>query len=197
MKFLFIHQNFPGQYRHLAPALAARGHQVAALGEAANVERQRSLISGVELFGYRMPKEEASEPHALFRHFHGQMRRAAVAAKAAAQIRSRGFVPDVIGAHIGWGEAIYLKEVFPESRMLLFCEYYYQPKGGDVGFDPQLGSSPGAYQRLRLMNAPLLMAMSVCDAGITATEWQRSRYPDFFQDRIRVIHDGIDTARVK
>jgi hypothetical protein len=31
-RFLFVHQNFPGQFRHLAPALAAEGHEVVALG---------------------------------------------------------------------------------------------------------------------------------------------------------------------
>lgn len=31
MKILLIHQNFPGQYKHLAPALVQQGHQVVAL----------------------------------------------------------------------------------------------------------------------------------------------------------------------
>ena len=32
MRALFIHQNFPGQFTHLAPALARRGDEVRALG---------------------------------------------------------------------------------------------------------------------------------------------------------------------
>lgn len=197
MKFLFVHQNFPGQYRFVAPALAARGHQVAALGEARNVARQRGLVAGVNLFGYRMPKDAGPRPGPLFQHLHEQLRCGAVAARAAAQLRASGFVPDLVSAHIGWGEAVFLKEVFPEARMLLFCEYFYQPRGGDVGFDPQIRQGPDALQRLRVMNAPLLMAMSVCDQGITATEWQRSRFPHFFRDRISVVHDGIETGRVR
>lgn len=31
MNVLFVHQNFPGQFKHLAPALLARGDRVAAL----------------------------------------------------------------------------------------------------------------------------------------------------------------------
>jgi hypothetical protein len=31
MRILFIHQNFPGQFVHLASALAARKHEVVAL----------------------------------------------------------------------------------------------------------------------------------------------------------------------
>ena len=36
MKILFVHQNFPGQFLHLAPELASRGHQCMALTDAAN-----------------------------------------------------------------------------------------------------------------------------------------------------------------
>jgi glycosyltransferase involved in cell wall biosynthesis len=197
VRFLFVHQNFPGQYRHLAPALAGRGHEVAGLGEAHNVARQRGLVPGVKLFGYRMPKSADADPGPLLRHFRDQLRRGAVAARAAAQLRSRGFIPDLVCAHIGWGEAVFLKDVFPEARLLLYCEYFYQPRGGDFGFDPHIRPAPGALQRLRAMNAPLLMAMSVCDGGVTATEWQRSRFPEFFRDRISVIHEGIDTERVR
>ena len=31
MNILFIHQNFPGPFQHLAPALVGRGHQVTAM----------------------------------------------------------------------------------------------------------------------------------------------------------------------
>jgi glycosyltransferase involved in cell wall biosynthesis len=197
LKFLFVHQNFPGQYRHLAPALAARGHQVVGLGEARNVERYRDTVSRVSVLGYRMPEDAEPALGPLYRHLVDHVRRGEIAARAAAEIRSRGFVPDLVAAHIGWGEAIFLKDVFPESRLLLFCEYFYQPRGGDVGFDPQIRPLPGALERLRVMNAPLLMAMSVCDRGITATEWQRSRFPKPFRAQISVIHDGIDTPRAK
>ena len=121
MKFLFIHQNFPGQYRFLAPTLAARGHEVVGLGEAPNVARQRPRFPGQAV---RLPHAQASAPDAnpLLRHFHEQVQRGQVAARAAAQLRAKGFAPDLVGAHIGWGEAMFLKEVFPESRLLLFCE---------------------------------------------------------------------------
>lgn len=197
MKFLLVHQNFPGQFRHLAPALAARGHQVVGLGETPNVARQRELVPDIDLLGYRMPKAPVPEVPPLLRHFQVQERRGAVVARTAKQIRDRGFVPDLVGAHIGWGEGIYLKDVFPEARLLLYCEYFYQPRGGDADFDPSIPRAAGANQRLRLMNAPLLMAMSVCDWGLTATEWQRSRFPSSFQGQLSAIHEGVDTERVK
>lgn len=195
MKFLFIHQNFPGQYRHLAPALAARGHQVIGMGETHNVKRQMQLSKGITLLGYRMPERPAADP--FFKSFQDHVIRGRAVATAAAQVRAKGFVPDMIGVHIGWGEGLFLRDVFPESRILLFCEYFYQPSGGDYGFDPEIKPGPGSVERLRILNAPLLMAMNVCDEGITATEWQRSRYPAEFRPRVKVIHDGIDTDRVR
>jgi len=197
LKFLFVHQNFPGQYRHLAPALAERGHQIVGLGETPNVARQRELAPGINLFGYRMPAASKADPGPFLKSFHQHVERGRVAARAAGQLRAKGFVPDLIGAHIGWGEALFLREIFPESRILLFCEYFYQHTGGDFGFDPQIRTTPESALRLRMMNAHLLMAMSVCDRGITATKWQKSRFPAEFQQRLSVIHDGIDTARVK
>jgi len=198
LKFLIVHQNFPGQYRSVALALAARGHRVAALGEARNVARQRRRTPGIKLFGYRMPAGAGDKPGSpLLGHFNQQVARGSIAARAAAQLRTTGFVPDLVIAHIGWGEALFLRDVFPESRLLLYCEYYYQPRGGDVGFDPHIRAQADAVPRLRVMNAPLLMAMSTCDWGVTATEWQRSRFPAFFRDQISVLHDGIDTELVR
>ena len=152
------------------------------------------LVKGVTLLGYRMPERPAVDP--FFRSFQDHVIRGRAVATAAAQLRAKGFVPDMVGVHIGWGESLFLRDVFPESRILLFCEYFYQSRGGDYAFDPELKPGPGSLERLRLLNAPLLMAMSVCDWGITATEWQKSRFPEDFRRRISVIHDGIDTTRV-
>src|SRR2546421_3463864 len=186
MKFLFVHQNFPGQYRYVAPALAQRGHEVAGLGEELNVRRQRSLTRDVRLYGYRMPKPPA-RPDRLLGQLPWCVVRAHAVARAAAQLRARGFVPDVMAAHIGWGEALFLKDVFPDAKLGLFCEYFYQPEGGDYGFDPEFRPSPEGRMRLRLMNAHLLMAMAVCDYGVTATRWQQGRFPDDFQRRVSVL----------
>ena len=192
MRLLFVHQNFPGQYRHLAAHYAALpGHEVVAVGEKRNLLQQPRL-PGVKLFAYDLPPPageggfEASVLRAL--------RRGRAVAAGAAQLKRSGLRPDVIFGHIGWGESLFLKDVFPEAKVLLYCEFFYRARGGDLGFDPEFPSSARSLLRLRVMNAPLLMALDAADWGCAPTHWQRRQFRPADQGRISAIHDGIDTG---
>jgi glycosyltransferase involved in cell wall biosynthesis len=192
MRFLFVHQNFPGQYRHLAAHLAAQpGHKVVALGEKPNVVRPNARIPGVTLLAYAVGQKEQADPFVapLLRAIH----RGRVVAAAAARLRREGFEPDVIFAHIGWGEALFLKDVFREAKLLLYGEFFYRPRGSDVGFDPEFPTSADKLLRLRLMNAPLLMSLEAADHVQVPTRWQQSQLPAAYRPRTTLVHDGIDT----
>jgi glycosyltransferase involved in cell wall biosynthesis len=191
MRLLFIHQNFPGQYRQLAAHYAAQpGNEVVAVGEKANVLRLRPQIPGVKLMGYSFeePASASFETPVLRAIARGR----AVAAGAAG-LRRSGFRPDVIFAHIGWGEALFLKDIFPEARILLYCEFFYRAQGSDMGFDPEFPPSAEKLLRLRVMNAPLLMSLDAADWGMAPTFWQQRQFPQAYAARMNVIHDGIDT----
>jgi len=192
MRFLFVHQNFPGQYRHLAAHLARAGHEVVAIGETANLKRTPRL-AGVKLYGYDAPP---AVPQGFSAHVARAVDRGRCVAAGAAKLRQAGFKPDVIGAHIGWGEALFLKDVFPEAKLLLYCEFFYRSRGADIGFDPEFPTTAEKLLRLRVMNAPLLMALDAADQGIVPTRWQHHQFPAVQKPRIAVIHDGIDTAVV-
>ncbi|MCU9850196.1 glycosyltransferase [Defluviimonas sp. WL0024] len=192
MKILFVHQNFPGQFLHLAPALAARGHEVLALTAEAN---QRP--SPVPVMRYRTPPEVAVQ--GIARSYAEAAERGATVARACAQLsETRGFVPDVVFGHGGWGETMYLREVWPEARHLTYAEFYYRSRGLDTDFDPEfrrtgLGSRLGVASR----KAHLLMALEDADAALAPTAWQASTLPDHVRAKTTVIHDGIDTDRVR
>jgi len=193
MRLLFVHQNFPGQYPHLAAHYAARpGNEVVAIGEKANLLR-RAQLPGVKLLGYTLEKQD-------FEGFDAPARRAIqrgrAAAAGAAALRRGGFRPDVVLAHIGWGEALFLKDLFPEARILLYCEFFYRTRGGDMGFDPEFPPGAEKLLRLRVMNAPLLMSLDASDWGVVPTLWQQRQFPHAYRPRMSVIHDGIDTAAV-
>jgi glycosyltransferase involved in cell wall biosynthesis len=190
MRFLFVHQNFPGQYRHLALDLAARGHQVAAIGDKVNLRRQRTLVPGIRLLGYEAPAQRSTDGLSL------ALGRGHAAAGAAEVLRREGFAPDVMFAHPGWGEASFLKDVFPQARLVLYCEFFYRARGADVGFDPEFPVPPDALLRLRVRNAPFLMALDAADHGIAPTRWQHAQFPARYASQISVIHDGIDTRVV-
>jgi len=193
MQLLFVHQNFPGQYKHLAAHYVATGHDVVALGEKANARRNRPQMPGLRLYGYECkPVEAAGFESSLLQAVH----RGKAVASAAAQLRRDGLRPDVIFAHIGWGEALFLKDVFPEARVLLYCEFFYRGRGGDLGFDPEFPANAEKLLRLRVMNAPLLMSLDASDFGIAPTQWQKSRFPAAQARSIAVVHDGVDTGIV-
>jgi len=190
-RLLFVHQNFPGQYRHLAAHYAAEaGYRVVAVGEKSNLLRQPRL-PGVEVLGYELPELKNVDPFnaAVEKAIHRGKRVAA----GAAHLKRQGFRPDVIFAHIGWGEALFLKDIFPEARILLYCEFFYGARKADVGFDPEFPLNAEKILRLRVMNAPLLMSLDASDWGMAPTRWQQRQFPAAYANRMSVIHDGINT----
>jgi glycosyltransferase involved in cell wall biosynthesis len=195
MRVLFIHQNFPGQFRHVAAAMAAAGHQVSALAEA-----QNPPIPGVTLYRYAAPEmsqESQARAHPYLRRLETHVRRAQMVARAAAQLRQQGYRPDVIAAHIGWGESLFMRDIFPEARIMLHCEYFFRAQGGDVGFDPVYGPMTlDTVARTRMLNTGQLVQLEAADWGMAPTIWQRSRYPDWVQAKMSVIHEGVDTTAI-
>ena len=194
MKVLFIHQNFPGQFIHLSAALARdSGNQVVALA----VERNPAP-AGVAVRHYSLLRDSASDTHPLLRDQEGMVLRAEACASAALQLKRDGFEPDVIVAHPGWGEALFIKDVFPHAKLVIYCEFYYAAEGQDVGFDPEEPPLSFAKRcKLRLKNTTNLLSLEIADAAISPTQWQKSTYPAWAQDKITVIHDGIDLDALK
>jgi glycosyltransferase involved in cell wall biosynthesis len=194
VKILFIHQNFPGQFVHLAAALARNpANQVLALA----IHKQEAP-KGVHVRHYTLLRTSVPQTHPLLQDQEAKVLRAEACAAAAMQLKHEGFVPDVIYAHPGWGEALLIKEVFPQARLVVYCEYYYALEGQDVGFDPEI--EPLTFQQrcqLRLRNTTNLLSLDMADVAISPTQWQKSTYPKAWHDKIHVIHDGIDMAPLK
>lgn len=193
IRTLFIHQNFPGQYLHLAPALAARGHAVRALGM-----RKLGSLPGVQAHAYDIQRKPLPQQHALLGDIEAKTLRAEGVAGACAAMAADGYAPDLICVHPGWGEALYLREVWPRARQLHFVEFFYAAEGLDVGFDPEFPAPElGLRSRLVMKNLPLLHALQTMDAGVSPTHFQASTVPAMFRSRIEVVHDGIDTRRAQ
>lgn len=194
MNILFIHQNFPGQFKFLAPALACQGHHVVAM---TMQKTDATHWRGVSLLHFAASKGITPNVHPWVSDFEAKVIRGEACLKAALELKARGFEPDLIIAHPGWGESMFLKEVWPKAKLAIYCEFFYQPKGADVGFDPEFRSpNPGDPCRLRLKNLNHLMHFEVADAGISPTHWQASTFPKTFRKKITVVHDGIDTLAV-
>jgi glycosyltransferase involved in cell wall biosynthesis len=192
MNLLFVHQNFPAQFKFLAPALAAQGHRVVALSMQ---DQPASIWKGVELRPYRATRGTTPGVHPWVSDLETKTIRGEACLRAALALRQEGFTPDAIVAHPGWGESLFLKEVWPQARLGIYCEFFYRNEGADSGFDPEFASTDpqGDACRIRLKNLNNLLHFETADAGISPTQWQASTFPEPFRSRITVVHDGIDT----
>jgi glycosyltransferase involved in cell wall biosynthesis len=198
MRILFVHQNFPGQYRHLAASYADDPRNiVVAIGDQANIHRACELHPRIRLCPYPSPAGGHAQTHPYLLGTEASVRRGQAVARLALELRNQGFVPDVICVHPGWGESLFLRDVFPTTKILLYLEFFYRAKGSDMQFDPEYPSTLDDACRLRIRNSTQLLSLDLADGGISPTRWQRDQFPDVYRDRIHVIHDGVDTARVR
>ncbi|MBS0437398.1 MAG: glycosyltransferase family 4 protein [Proteobacteria bacterium] len=193
MKLLVVHQNFPGQFGHLVKAWAQRpGWEVRGLG--------RGTVPGLPGFDKLTRYKLAREGHPQQHHYLRQMEMATLHGQAAARamldMRKSGFRPDVILAHPGWGETLYAKDVFPDARLVHYCEWYYNADGQDLGFDPEFPITFDDRARIRTWNALHTLNLTNCDAAVSPTHWQKSRHPEIFLPKITVQHEGIDTENL-
>ena len=192
MKILFIHQNFPGQFKHLAPALAKHGHDTVAL--TLRVEKPTKW-NGVRVLPYKLKPRAAQNTHPWLVDFDTKVTRAEACYHAAVQLREQGFTPDLIIAHPGWGESLFLKDVWPKAKMAIYCELYHKAEYPHTGFDKEFQPEIRATEamRLRLKNVNNHEHFDIADAGISTTAFQADTFPPEFRDKITVCHDGIHT----
>ena len=193
MKILFIHQNFPGQYLHLARHLGSVGlHEVVFI-----TQREDTALPGVRKLVYKPARKVTDGVHHYLRDTEVGVLNAQNVARAALKLKRSGFVPDVVLGHNGWGELWYLKEVFPTTPLVGYFEFFYKLHGADVGFATEAPLIFDAGPRIRTKNIGNLLALNAVDFGHCPTRWQRSLYPAEYQSKLQVVHEGIDADLVK
>lgn len=190
MNWLFIHQNFPGQYVHAARHLANAGDQVVFITQ----QREREL-PGVRKIVYA-PGKRPPGMHPFVNEFSGAVENGLAVARICDELKRNGFTPDLVAGHNGWGEILYVKDCWPSVPLLGYFEFFYHPRESDLDFDPEFPPNPTDGMRLRTRNAINLLGLETADWGQTPTEFQRDLYPEKFRRNISVIHEGIDTAAV-
>lgn len=196
MNILFIHQNFPGQYRHLVAHYSRMPEcDVAIIGERKNLFAWEG-IKGIRIHGYSI-EDSKRGIHPYLQGFDSHVRRGQVVAMVASELKKSGFYPDIICVHTGWGEGLYLRDVFPDAKILSYCEFYYNSENSDVDFDRSKPITLDNKLKTRTQNSTQLLSFASSDWGISPTVWQKGQYPQIIKERISVIHDGIDTSQIK
>ncbi len=181
MELLLIHQNHPGQFRDLIPALERRGHHVLGLGATPRGQRFD--------YAWQAPAlpEDLADPL-----LETSLRRAARVQERCLQLRDQGCRPDAVVAHSGWGELLYLRDVWPRAVLIAYPELYAAPHLLGYGFDADLGEpSPAQRAHWRRGNLMGLAAIADADACVVPTRFARDTFPPHLRGRFHVLHEGI------
>ncbi|MDB5448778.1 MAG: glycosyl transferase, group 1 [Phenylobacterium sp.] len=189
---LFVHNNFPAQFRDLATTLVARGVPCTAIGG-----ETAAGWPGVELVRYRLARGSGQDVFNLAIRAEADLLRARAALNAARWLKEQGRTPQLIVGHPGWGETALLSHIFPEAKQALFSEFYYHSRNSDIDFDPEFwNGDEESLIRGKAKNAVMAMSLAEADAIVAPTEFQASRLPPAFRARTRVIHEGVDTDAI-
>ena len=189
-KILFIHQNFPGQFPHIADALVARGDKVMVIGGETAKDR-----AGMTVRRWKLGRGSTAGLFDPATRAEADLLRAEAAAKVAWGLKEKGYAPDLIIGHPGWGETIHMSEVFPDVPQILFGEFFYKSHGADVAFDLEYEkSTPAVDMRIHAKNLGMALAYSEAEVIVCPTRFQASTLPIGLQDRIRVFHEGVDIS---
>jgi glycosyltransferase involved in cell wall biosynthesis len=192
LKVLFVHQNCPGQFKHLAPAMVERGDEVVFI-----TQKGKPALPRVRKIEYAPHRAVTPKIHPYLAGSEAAVLNAQAVARAGFQLRDQGFRPDVMIGNPGWGETLFLKDVWPDVPLISMSEFYYRGSGSDVGFDPEFDGGADAALRARTRAGMHLLAIDAADAAYAPTRWQRDQFPEVYRSKIRVIHDGIDCDALK
>lgn len=189
MRILFLHPNFPAQFRHLATALAQDPQHQVVFG----TQRAEGNLPGVHKAVYRVPHTGRSQTHQYVRSLESAVLEGQAVYRMGQALKAQGFIPDMVYGHSGWGPTLFIKDLFPQAKLSGYFEWFYHAHGSDADFDPSDPLDANGAARIRVKNTPILMDLVNCDRGLSPTHWQHQQMPTEFQPKLKVLHDGIDT----
>ena len=196
MRILFVHCNYPAQFRHLSKFLAAnKNNQIVFLCQ--NKEWTAGNIPDLKLSRYQLGREPKGDLcHPYLRRYEAAVLHGQAALREALRLRQDGFQPDLIIGHSGFGNTLYLKEVWPNAKFIGYFEWFYRSHGADVGFGSNQPPSPDTSLRVHTYNSPIVMDLAQADAAICPTRWQADQFPPAMRRQLSVIFDGVDTDQL-
>jgi glycosyltransferase involved in cell wall biosynthesis len=190
MHVLYVHQNFPAQFGHIARhLLRAKGWRCTFVSQTPG-----GVVDGVEKVQYKLAGGATRQNHYCSRTFENAVWHTDAVYQA---LKARpDLSPDLIVGHSGFGSTLFLRELYPRAPIVNFFEYFYSAHDSDMDFRQDLPWKPPPINHLRsrCRNAMILLDLSNCDAAYTPTEFQRSRFPAEYQPKLHVIFDGVDRA---
>lgn len=191
MNILFLHRNFPAQFRHVLPVFASDPNNKVVF----ITNNETAHMKNVMKVQYKLKREVPDDCHRYLRFYEECVNHGQACAEAAIALKNQGFKPDVIFGHT-WGQTLFMKDVFPDVPLICYFEWFYDRYNGDMGFDGR-PLDIDDWAKLRSKNAHLLIDLFSCDYGFCPTKFQLKQFPKEFHNKIRVMHDGVDADYCK
>ena len=187
MNFLFIHGNFPAQFKNIATALATAGHKIIYIANQDMANENR--LEGVEKLYYKCHRKPSKNTH----HYLEVTEQAVINGQAIVrkilELTTNGFKPDYVITHAGSGYGLFTKDLLPEATHIGYFEWYFLHettkhliKGYDIN----------TKFKVTMRNMPILQELETCDIAVVPTEWQKQQFPVEYEKKLNVIFDGID-----
>ncbi|MEG3439047.1 glycosyltransferase family 4 protein [Pannus brasiliensis CCIBt3594] len=189
MRYLFLHPNFPAQFRNLATVLASNPNNQVVFG----TRRQEDSLPNVIKVLYKESGNPDAKTHRYVRPLESAVWQGQAVYRMVKALKEQGFIPDIVFAHSGWGPGLFIKDILPETEYLCYFEWFYHARGTDADFDPDDPIDEDSVAKIRVKNTPILLDLYSCDRGIAPTRWQWEQFPPEFRSKIQINHDGVDT----
>lgn len=188
MRIPFTHQTLPRRSPHLSAAWLP-------LREGEVVDPRSEVARGITVTGgcrNNLHREPGKDQHPYRRQMESAIPYGQAMVRALQALKQNGFCPDFVIAHRGWGETLYLREVFPDARLIHLSDWYCGAPSSEIDFDPEFPATADNRARLRTWKVLHALNLTHCDVGISPTQWQRAQHPEIFRSKIQVQHEGID-----
>ena len=191
-KILFVHQNFPAQFKNIADHLYGEGYEISAVISSLNTNNQNAKYRIIRYDIHRSSKIE----YDLLSDFEAKVIRAEAVYLCCKDYAAGGFKPDIIYFHPGWGESTFLKALWPSAKLLMYCEYFTGEHNEDLfyGNNDAHVLDEKSLLKIVIKKSNLLLNLANFDLGISPTLFQKKTFPKEYQRKIETIHDGVDTS---
>ena len=190
MDILFIHGNYPAQFRHLAALLARDpSHRVVFL--TARQDAATEALPGLDIHTYSCHRGANPQTHHYLHASEEAVLQGQAVLRKLSELLEAGLRPRVVISHAGMGVGLFIKDVLPQALHVGYFEWYFRP---DTTRHLMATYDLDAQLKTGLRNLPILQELERCDLAVVPTAWQKSQFPMAYQAKLNVIFDGVDTG---
>ena len=188
-KIVLIHQNYPGQFLDIAPYLADKlSADIRFLSYSDN--EQGIQLSGVTLDKINRHREVNKDIHHYLHSTEAAVLNGQAVIRKLHELSSKGFKPDVVIVHAGFGFSTYVRYILPNCKIVAYTEWYFT-RDNILNLMPSINLDN--LMSLETQNIPIMQDTLNADLIICPTQWQASQLPQHLAPIIEVIFDGVNT----